>query len=98
MARDITFFPTAAAEAGNSAGFVWDGGRGNFEAVGTADGVSLEKLARDGTNWIAVGDDTTLSTLPGHGNFDLPPCQLRATVTGETVSGVEAWAIKIGDA
>ncbi|HVO01489.1 MAG TPA: hypothetical protein VMT54_04770, partial [Candidatus Cybelea sp.] len=61
----------------------WRGGSGTFEAVGTFNGgtVRLQKLGPDGTTPIDVGTDTTL-TAAGGGNFQLPPSQIRAAVTG----------------
>jgi hypothetical protein len=50
----------------------WTGGRGNFSVSGTFDSATVKlQYSRDGTNWLDVGSDTTL-TAAGGGNFDLP--------------------------
>ena len=62
----------------------WPGGRGVFRVVATDfDGntITLQVLGPDGTTYIDVADETTL-TANGHGGFDLDPCKLKATITG----------------
>lgn len=75
----------------------WPGGRGTFSVAGTFGGatVSLELLGPDGSTWIAAGTDTT-KTAAGAGNFDLPPGQIRASVTGGAPSGLYATAAHLG--
>lgn len=50
----------------------WNGGRGVFRANGTWDGatITLSVLSPDGTNYDAIGSDTTL-TADGNGQFVL---------------------------
>lgn len=52
----------------------WPGGPGTFLATATFGGgtVKLQVMSPDGTNYIDVGSDTTL-TAAGGGNFELPP-------------------------
>lgn len=70
----------------------WGGGVGVFSAAGTFSGatVSLQFLGPDGLTWCAVGSDTTL-TAAGGGAFVLPPCSIRAEVSGSP-SGMYAQA------
>lgn len=76
--------------------FIWQGGRGHFAAVATWGGgtVKLQYLGPNGTTWIDAGPDTTL-TADGGGNFELPPCRIRANVA--TATAVYAHAVHIGD-
>lgn len=78
------------------AGQNWRGGKGSFLVAGTFGGatVSLQVLGPDKTTWTDVGVDTTLTAGPG-GNFELPPCQLRAAVSGGSPSGLYAKAASI---
>lgn len=74
----------------------WDGGVGVFSAAGTFSGatVELQMLGPDGSTWITVGPDTTL-TAAGAGGFVLPPGRLRALVSGGPPSGMFAQAEKV---
>ena len=74
----------------------WPGGRGSFAVAGTFGGttVSLQLLGPDGATWTDVGPDVTL-TAAGVGNFELPPSDIRAAVTGGTPSGLYATAIQV---
>lgn len=74
----------------------WPGGRGTFSAAGTFGGatVTLQFLGPDGVTSITAGVDTTL-TAAGGGNFDLPPAQLQAAVSGGTPSGLYARAARV---
>jgi hypothetical protein len=71
--------------------FPWRGGPGTFLVEATFGGGSV-KLQVKGPNGTAidVGTDTTLAANGG-GNFDLPPCELRAAVT--TATAVYAIAV-----
>lgn len=62
---------------------IWGGGGGVFAAAGTFSGatVKLQFLGPDGSTWIDVGADTTL-TAAGAGYFMLPPGSIRAYVSG----------------
>lgn len=72
----------------------WPGGRGLFSAEATFGGgtVSLQFMGPNGAA-ITAGVDTTL-TAAGGGIFDLPPCQIRATVA--TATAVYATASQLG--
>ncbi|MGE3907511.1 MAG: hypothetical protein AB7F36_16285 [Reyranellaceae bacterium] len=96
MARNITLLSGASATGD---WFAWDGGRGSFMAEGTAGGGSIVLQVR-GPNGgaIAVGGETTFEALPAIGNFELPPGQIRAAVSGGSPSGLHASARKIGEA
>jgi hypothetical protein len=66
--------------------YIWPGGDGVFDAVATWGGgnVSLEFLAADGSTWVAVGSDTTLSAN-GAGVFTLGEgVKIRANITTAT--------------
>lgn len=77
----------ASATSGNVS---WPGGLGVFTVTGTFSGatVKLQCIARDGTA-LDVGPDTTL-TAGGMGAFTLPPCLIKATITGGPPSGIYA--------
>lgn len=79
--------PLLADAAATGAAKPWPGGRGHFAVAGTFDGntVALEFLGPDDTTWIAAGSATSL-TSAGGGVFELPPCAIRASVTGEGTS------------
>jgi hypothetical protein len=72
---------------------IWPGGPGVFKVVGTFGGatVSLEFLGPDGSTWVAMGADTTL-TAAGGAQFTNDPGPIRASVTGGTPSGLYATA------
>lgn len=74
----------------------WDGGTGVFSAAGTFSGstVTLQWLGPDGTTYMDVGADTTL-TASGGGAFVLPPCRIRAAVSGGPPSGMYASADRV---
>lgn len=74
--------------------FAWPGGKGTFMAEATWGGGTV-KLQFKNANETATdaGSDTTL-TANGGGNFELPPCQIRANVA--TATAVYACAIHIG--
>jgi hypothetical protein len=74
----------------------WDGGIGAFSAAGTFSGatVTLQWLGPDGATYLDVGSDTTL-TAAGAGAFVLPPCRIRAAVSGGPPSGMYAAADKV---
>lgn len=82
------------AGTATSGALTWRGGRGSFLAHATAwNGATctLQTLGPDNTTWIAAGTDTTL-TADGGGNFELPPGQLRAAVTGGPPTALSALA------
>lgn len=74
-----------------SSALPWRGGKGTFLCKATGYGtVKLQVLGPDGSTWIDVGTDTTL-TADGGGNFELPPCSLRVNVA--TATAVYAIAV-----
>ena len=83
--------------AASSNEFIWPGGIGSFMVVGTWGGatISLQYKAPDGSTFVDVGTDTTL-TANGGGNFELPSCVIKATVSGGPPSGVYASVIGVG--
>ena len=80
----------------------WPGGRGAFAVVsGTFSGatVALEWSPDDGTTWLAVdasGDTYTTKTAVGSGNFELPPCQLRAAISAGPPTDINATVHGLG--
>jgi hypothetical protein len=80
-----------ANASATGASMTWRGGKGSFLVRAASYGtVTLQFLGPDGTTWIAAGSDTTL-TADGGGNFELPPGQIRAAISGAT--GVYAKAV-----
>jgi len=79
--------------AATSGWLQWRGGKGTFLVEATFGGGTV-KLQVKGPNGAAidVGTDTTL-TANGGGNFELPPCELRASVTTATA----VYAIAVSD-
>lgn len=73
---------------------LWPGGKGTFTAQATFGGgtVKLQVLGPDGTNYIDVGSDTTL-TAAGGGNFELPRCYIRVNIA--TATAVYATASRL---
>lgn len=76
--------------------YQWGGGAGVFACVGTFGGatVTLQYLAPDGSTWVAMGADTTL-TAAGGGRFVFPPGRIRAAVSGGAPSGLYANAEQV---
>lgn len=92
---------TAAAATG--AAQLWPGGRGLFHAGGTFGGttVGLEYQTYGGT-WVTVkamdgaGVRTPVVMTAADGFiFELPPCPIRATITGGAGVSVSAGAARI---
>jgi hypothetical protein len=82
----------SAISATPSTGTDWAGGRGVFSVpVATFGGgtVKLQWSPDDGTTWLDVGTDTTL-TAAGAGAFELPPCKIRVNIA--TATAVTAYA------
>lgn len=68
----------------------WPGGAGTFGATcagwnGANLSLQFQPPGGDGTTWVAVGVDTSISANGG-GNFNLPPCQIRAAISGAVPS------------
>ena len=93
--RPVTLLSNASA-TGDAA--KWPGGRGTFMVDGTFGGgtVTLSVLGPDGSSFVSVGEDAAL-TAEGVVNFDLPPCSIKAVVSGGTPSALYATAHKIGE-
>lgn len=86
--QKLDFLSNGSATSG---ALQWRGGPGTFLVKATGFGtVKLQVLLPDGATWFDVGSDTTL-TADGGGNFDLPPCSLRANVA--TATAVYATAV-----
>lgn len=67
----------------------WPGGRGVFMALASAWGTAtLQFQMPDGSTWVDVGSDTTLSAT-GAGGFELHPCDIRVSLSGTTAAS--AW-------
>ena len=84
---------TGASATGSAVG--WQGGAGVFSVTGTFGSatVKMQWSPDDGTTWIDVdasGDTNVTFTAAGGGAFVLPPCLVRANVSGGT--GVEVTA------
>lgn len=88
MAQRIDLLSNATS-TGSAA--LWAGGRGMFKLAGTVGGatVTLQILGPDGTTWQSLGTDAAL-TATGVVDFDAPPGQLRAAVSGGSPSGLYA--------
>lgn len=74
----------------------WGGGVGVFTAAGTFAGatVTLQYLGPDGSTYVAMGTDTTL-TAAGGGSFIYPPGLIRAAISGGPPSGIYAQAEQV---
>lgn len=74
----------------------WGGGMGVFTASGTWAGatVTLQYLSPNGSTYVAMGTDTTLSA-DGGGVFFYPPGLIRAAVSGGPPSAMYAQAEQI---
>ena len=91
---DIALLENAAA---TGSGVRWHGGRGVFYVhSATFAGATIAlQCSFDNSTWVAVdraGDTYCTLTAAGHGAFELPPCFLRAAVTGGPPSAVYAYA------
>lgn len=77
-----------------SASMLWPGGVGLFAALATFGGgtVKLQFRGPDNSTWMDAGTETTLAAA-GAGIFELPPCQIRASVA--TATAVYAIAARI---
>ena len=64
--------------------FDWPGGNGAFSASGTfGSGTASLEWTLDGSTWVAVGTDTTV-TANGGGIFTRPPGKMAVNLTGAT--------------
>jgi hypothetical protein len=94
-------YPLLDNEAATGAAADWPGGKGVFTVYqGTFGGatVKLQWSPDDGTTWLDVdasGDTYTTMTAAGSGLFELPPCKIRAFVSGGTPSALFATAMGV---
>lgn len=74
----------------------WEGGNGAFLVAGTVGGgtYTLQMQAPDGSTWLALGSNTTL-TAAGTGGFSAPACRLRVNVSGSAGASIKSWVIGI---
>lgn len=74
----------------------WEGGNGAFLLAGTVGGgtYTLQMQAPDGSSWLALGTNTTL-TAAGVGGFSAPACRLRVNVSGSAGASAKAWVVGI---
>lgn len=95
-------YPLLENVAATGAAVDWPGGRGVFSVpAGTFSGatVKLQWSPDAGTTFMNVdgGSDVYVTlTAAGAGLFELPPCQIKAVITGGPPSGVYAYAQSIG--
>ena len=70
----------------------WPGGVGQFMAEGTWDGATckMQVSPDDGTTWIDVGSDVTL-TADGIANFELGACDIRADLSSVGTTSIDCW-------
>ena len=92
QARELILL-SAAGATGSSA--TWGGGYGVFYCTGTfgSGTVKLQASYDNGTTWLDVdkSPDTYVTfTANGHGEFTLPPCLVRANVSGATGASLNA--------
>lgn len=73
----------------------WDGGLGTVAVAGTfgSGTIKLEASFDNGTTWIPVGTDVEF-TATGMGNFHLPACNLRCTLSGATSPDIDIWLVE----
>lgn len=94
----MTFAPPGLILASNASATgsacYWLGGKGSFIVHATFGGgtVKLQYLSADGTTWVDMGTETTL-TADGGGNFEISPCYIRVNIA--TATGVYAVAGRI---
>ncbi len=90
MARIATAQTTNAA----TDAIGWAGGPGVFSAWGTWGGATAKlQWSPDGSTWLDVdrsGDTFCTLTANGGGGFTLPPCTVRANITGGTAASLSA--------
>ena len=83
---------------GSSAVLDWDGRFvGHFAAHGTfgSGTATLEYSLDDGSNYFSVDSTNLAYTEDGQGNFELPKCKLRVTVSGSISPTIAVTVIPI---
>lgn len=80
------------SSTGDSTSYNWPGGIGQFSGFGTWDSASLKMQYSpdDGTTWIDCSGSLTL-TDDGVANFELGPCDIRASLTVTGTSAITCW-------
>lgn len=63
----------------------WNGRIGAILASGNFDGATVSLQHKIGNNWVALGEETTL-TVAGGGQFITPQSQLRVVISGGSQS------------
>ena len=84
---------TSQTADGSSSAQTWEGGLGHMFVSGTFDRCTgdLEVSPDDGTTWVAVGGDASL-TAAGCVSFELNPCKVRLTVSSAGAStSINGW-------
>lgn len=82
---------------GSSPTAKWVGGEGYFNLFGSSFGGgtgTLEYSFDQGTTWVPMGVDTTV-TSNGGGEFSQAPCDIRVTLSGSTSPVLQAIVTKI---
>lgn len=84
---------------GSSDPFRWSGVYlGHFYAQGTfGGGTATLEYSLDGTNWYSADATNLALSSNGNGNFQLPSCQLRITLSGSTSPDLDAGIEKISN-
>jgi hypothetical protein len=77
---------------GNSSSFSWPGGVGQMVVGGTfgSGTVKLQMSPDDGTTWVAIGGDSTVTT-DAVVNFDLNSCDIRLNLSGSSGADLDGW-------
>ena len=77
---------------GNSTALDWPGGVGQMVVEGTfgSGTVKLQMSPDDGTTWVAIGGDATV-TADAVVNFDLNGCDIRLNLSGSTGANLDGW-------
>lgn len=91
--------PVIAADGNYPAtpGYIdWEGGDGAFLLAGTVGGgtYTLQLQCPDGSSWVALGANTTL-TAAGAGGFSCPAGRLRVAASGSAAPSIKAWVVGI---
>ena len=72
----------------------WPGGRGSVILTGTIGGatINFQFLGPDGSTWVTIGSAIAAA---GQSLFELPPGQIRISISGGTPSALYAQAARI---
>lgn len=86
-----------AAATATGAWLHWPGGRGQCHAIASnwnGSTMSLQRRALDESTALDIGADV-IFTADDLGNFECPPCDLRAEVTVAVPTGMSVWVERI---